>query len=465
MIRSAGMSPGALAPAVGAALVLTLGMALVVIPAAVFHRDAVMVGGAVAVAAAAIVALVAAGWVGPFTLVLAVLPLPALVESTDLRIALAAPVTAMVVFGWLANAVLERRNIMPRGIPPRTGTLLMGAFVSATLLAQHHLVSVREMINLGVLAFLLVAAVNVFEETPGAMRTVARILVIVGGLCGALAVLEGVGIIPGSFPRSGSGLYRAALGFGQPNALGLFLVVVFPFAILEWSDAHRPGTRVLAGAAACCIFLGLLFTFSRGSWLSVLAGMTALVLVGEWRWVARAWVVAIAGLIVVDVVSGGLLRDTVQRTIGDWIIEQRALLMLAGLAMFLAYPILGVGPGGFAESLDRVGAQIPALVDFKPTPHNAYVQVAAETGAIGFVTYVAFVLVVFMRLVRTVRQLPPASIESRGRRRFAHAVLWSVTSVLASGMVIWPLAHGAGQAVIFVLAMACAIPAWTERTA
>jgi O-antigen ligase len=443
---------------VGTGLVVVLGAGLIAVPVALIDREPALAGVAAAVAAAALVLLVTAGWIGPFGIVLATLPLPAVLESESLRITLAAPVTAMVAFGWFVGAVLRRRSLVPAGLPIRSAVLLAMAFVLATLFAQHPLVSVREVINLGVLGALLFLSINVFEQTPGAMRQVARLMVVVGSVCGAFAVLEGVGVIPGAFPRSGSGLYRAALGFGQPNALGLFLVVVFPFALLEVSQRERPGMRWAAGLAVTCILGGLLFTFSRGSWLSVLAGMSALVLVGRWRWVLRAWVVAIVFLLIVDVGSGGLLRDTVQRTIGDWVVEQRALLMLAGVSMFFAYPMLGVGPGGFAESLDRVGAQIPALVDFKPTPHNAYVQVAAEAGIVGLAAYALFVAAVLAPLVRTIRSCSDQTADDADRRGFGYAVVWSAASILASGMVIWPLAHGAGQAVIFVVAMACAIP-------
>ena len=65
---------------------------------------------------------------------------------------------------------------------------------------------------------------------------------------------------------------------------------------------------------------------------------------------------------VIDVGSGGLLTDTVIRTLDDWVIEQRAALMLAGVLMFLAHPLLGVGPGGYENELERFGISQPSAV-------------------------------------------------------------------------------------------------------
>ena len=68
--------------------------------------------------------------------------------------------------------------------------------------------------------------------------------------------------------------------------------------------------------------------------------------VGQARRTLRLWLIGLAGVVVFDLVSGGLIRDTIQRTIGDWVVEQRLSLTLAGVLLFAAHPVLGVGPGG-----------------------------------------------------------------------------------------------------------------------
>ena len=132
-------------------------------------------------------------------------------------------------------------------------------------------------------------------------------------------------------------------------------------------------------------------------------------------------------------------------------------LMIVGVLMFLEHPIIGVGPGGFADNLDRFGAQVSQLWDIQPTPHNAYVQMAAETGVIGLVTFVAFLAVTLGALLQEVRR----SSRETGQRNtldLRRALLWSLATVCFVGMVVWPFAHGPGQLVMLVAAMAYVLP-------
>jgi O-antigen ligase len=120
--------------------------------------------------------------------------------------------------------------------------------------------------------------------------------------------------------------------------------------------------------------------------------------------------------------------------------------------MFIDHPVLGVGPGGFAVNLDRYGAQIPQLSDYLPTPHNAYVQMAAETGVIGLLAFVCFLAAGLFVAIRAARSAPP---DVRGLRL---SLLWSYATMCAAGLVVWPFAHGTGQAVLVVAAATFAVP-------
>jgi O-antigen ligase len=197
--------------------------------------------------------------------------------------------------------------------------------------------------------------------------------------------------------------------------------------------------------------LGLVGTFSRGSWLGVVLGAGALLLAGEWRTVLRIWVATAVVAVIVDVLSGGALRDTAARTIGDWVIEQRAALMLAGVLMFLDHPLLGLGPGGFAEQVDHYAPLVPQLFDLQPTPHNAFIQMAAEVGVVGLLAS----LLVLGAVFRTARQRL-LDAESSQERELRRALLWSMGVISVASMAMWPLAHGTGEAVVIVVALACA---------
>src|SRR5207244_5373931 len=137
----------------------------------------------------------------------------------------------------------------------RSTIALATAFIIATLFASHPVTSMRELLNFGVQLALLVVATDVFRRDTLAIERIVTLLVVLGAACGVLAVLEATTIIPGDFPRWGTRFYRAALGFGQPNALGLFLAMLIPLAVHELTVARSLAAKTLSAGAlgAMCI--------------------------------------------------------------------------------------------------------------------------------------------------------------------------------------------------------------------
>ncbi len=436
-------------------IVGVIGVLTVVTLAAVARSELATAAAGGAAIGVAFLVLLAAGWAdGLYVLILAI-PLPA-AFTADARLTLVAPITAAVVFGWFVNWGVDRRPLRLGDLPRRSVALLLAAFAIAVLFANARLLAVREFINIAVLVALFVAATELFTGRPSRVRAVINLLVAVAAVCGMLALLEAVQLLPGQFPRWETPFNRAALGFGQPNALGLFLAVTLPLSVYKLVTARSIPQRVVGATATLLVALGLLGTFSRGSWLAVLAGGGVLAFAKAGRWTVRIWAVALIGAVVTDVASGGVLTDTVRRTVGDWVLEQRAVLVLVGVLMFVDNPFFGVGPGGFAEQVENYAARIPQLWDLQPTPHNAYIQMAAETGAIGLVALIVFFAALSMVALRRARAASDDSAVSAEERSLRLALLWSVATVVLAGLVVWPFSHGAGQAVVLIAALAVA---------
>jgi O-antigen ligase len=434
----------------GAALLAGCGVTLALAGAAAGRPSWVLVGGAGVATALAV--LVSAEWLDGMLVVALAVPLPALVVGDGFRLAAAAPVAAVVLAGWAWGFALPGRRLAAGHVPRVATAVLVGAWIISTLLARAPLVSARELLNLAVLLALLVAAVDVFRHVPASREGVVTALALLAGLCGAGAVLETVGVLPAAFPLPGTSLNRAALGFGQPNGLGLFLAMSIPL-LVHRLDTARGQARAVWLVALLLAAAGLVGTFSRGGVLAVLAGALTLVFVGRGRRVLAIWVGALAVALFADLATGGAVRDTVTRTVGDWVVEQRAALAVTGLLMYVAHPIVGVGPGGFAEALDEFGALVPGLWDVQPTPHNAYIQAAAETGTIGLAAFLLFMAVCGWTLLRSARRGDVDAHVHDDEAGLRRAVLWSMATVAAAGMVIWPFAHGYGEAVILILAV------------
>ena len=401
---------------------------------------------------AALVTLVAAGWIDGLLLVALAVPLPAVYRSETLRIAATLPLTAAVVSGWLLYRGLSGSPPRLAQLPVRSFGALLGVFSVATLFAASPVDSVRELFNFGLLLVFLLTAVDSFSREPARRERVVDFLVTSAAVSGALALLEMVNLIPGEFPRTGTPFNRAALGFGQPNGLGLFLALALPLAVHRLGSV-RGATRVIAGFAAFAIAVGLVATFSRGAILAVLFGSLPLWVTGDRAFLARIWLIGLIALVLFDLASGGALRDTVARSMDDWSIEQRFALTTVGVLVFLANPLIGVGPGGFAATLDQFGVLVPQLTDLQPTPHNAYVQVAAETGALGLVIFLWFVLGVLRVMIRSAREADPSGPD--GERGLRRALLWSFGIFGLACLLDWPFPHGTGQVVMLLIAMGC----------
>lgn len=444
-------------PGIALAAVAALGCGTVLLGTGWATGDLRLTAGGGALLAAALTLLLAAGWMGGLLLLAGVLVLPAPWETGSLRISAAAGVTAVIVTAWVLRWGLSDRPVRLAGFPRRSALALAGAVGIAALFARSPTPAAVELTTVLLLLGLLVAATDELTGSPRTVARLARAVAAVAALAGPLAALEAWGVIPGRFPLEGTGLYRATLGFGWPNELGMFFAICVPLAVHLCRTARGTVARGLAWAVLAGVLAGLLATFSRGSWLAVPAGAAVLLLAGEARTVFRIWLWGAAAVVVLDLASGGAVLSRLASLPQDWVVAQRAALMLTGLLMFQAHPVVGIGPGGFGEHMEQFGLQVSWLWDFVGSAHNTYVQMAAETGLVGLVALLVFGTVAFLVLLRGARHGRRDSDVPPDEQSLRLALLWSFGIILVLGMLEWLLAHGIGQLVVLVMAMGIAL--------
>jgi O-antigen ligase len=108
----------------------------------------------------------------------------------------------------------------------------------------------------------------------------------------------------------------------------------------------------------------------------------------------------------------------------------RLKLWKAGLKAFIREPIVGYGPGGYIKAI------YPQLGWRSQVAHNSYLSVLVEEGAVGFLLYMAMLLLV----LRAILRLPPLE------RRFALVLLATV------GVAMLPLTWEDRKSVWIILA-------------
>lgn len=397
--------------------------------------------------------LVTADWIDGLVLVALALPLPALYGVDETRLPAVAPLSAVVVAGGVLWVGASRRRFRSGTLPLHLALLLVGAVSLSAVFAGSTLPAVREVGNQCVLLGLFVVAAELLSGDLERIGRLARVLAGVAAVAGVFAALEAVGVLPARFPSRETVFNRATLGFGWPNELGMYMALSLPFAAYVLRTAKSGEGTILGLAAVGGVVLGLICTFSRGSWVAAAVAPAVLLLAGERRYALRIWAVGATAALAFDLASGGALTDRIGATAGDWVVVQRLGLMLTGVLMFRANPVFGVGPGGFAENLDRFGPRIPWLWDYIGSSHNTFIEMAAETGIVGLAAFSVFVGTTFVVVFRAARRWrTDPGID--GDERFLRAsVLWAFATFLVMSQFAWSMIHGVGQLVMLVAAM------------
>jgi hypothetical protein len=119
---------------------------------------------------------------------------------------------------------------------------------------------------------------------------------------------------------------------------------------------------------------------------------------------------ALAGLGVVEAFFAGWIPDYVFTPVfkylglaqisfinpgsADYSTAERLAHWIAGVHMFLNHPLTGVGIGNYSDAYPRYFITI--FVNSLGHAHNYYINIAAETGAIGLTAYLLFLMAIFV---------------------------------------------------------------------
>ena len=171
--------------------------------------------------------------------------------------------------------------------------------------------------------------------------------------------------------------------FGNPNEAAYGLLILLPLALMV---ASRSGwtMRIFLGAVMAISLVAIFLTFSRGGLLGLFA------VIGLIGWKQKS--IAIRALMIAGLVGavfvGSLYwnRNQSFKDISkDTTFNQRIATIKAGVRMFEARPLLGVGPGCsivayplYVPAEAHCGCQLQLVI------HNSFIQVLSELGILGF---------------------------------------------------------------------------------
>jgi O-antigen ligase len=197
--------------------------------------------------------------------------------------------------------------------------------------------------------------------------------------------------------------------FGNPNELAYILVMLVPLAAVLAGGARYP-MRVMLWAAILLYVAAIYVTFSRGSLIG-LVGVVALLTIRQKGVILKV----VMGLLVAGGLAFGAASWTRSGDVSDikqdYTFQQRIATVRAGMAMFAAHPIVGVG-----INCAVVAFPLYAPADFKSKAlviHNTIIQALSETGVLGFVP---FVLLIAFGLYHARQGVHAQGLQPLGRR-------------------------------------------------
>ncbi len=301
---------------------------------------------------------------------------------------------------WVLELIITRKQTQ-RAPSLRSGWPIMfylAAVAASGLFAPNPLFTLYELAIL-VQTFLL------FIYLAGTLRTRNDILFIVCVMFLALnyenviAILQRFGMarqLAGD-QTSGVGAFRVSGTFASPNTGGAYIGMwIPPMIALLFMPVHR-FIRWGAMFTLALSLVAIVFMQSRGSWGALAISLFVFFgtiwfrgFVSTSRMVVVLMAVAFMGILFSETIVDRFTEDDRGSA------EGRAPLNQLALNIAEDYPIFGVGTNNFAYVMDDyVGPEISGA--WISTVHNKYLLLLSETGIIGLVTFLLYLIVTIYR--------------------------------------------------------------------
>jgi putative inorganic carbon (HCO3(-)) transporter len=342
--------------------------------------------------------------------------------------------------------------------------VLLCIFVVSTLNAVGYDVAVDRIIVFiteGILVYFLVRNA---VRTPTELRAAMGALLVAASLLAALTTVQAV---TGNYDQEFLGLAQRSFGdpnarsetvnleerargpVDEPNRFAQILLMAAPIGFVLARNARRTRGTIIAAACMLMVLGGVLLTYSRGAFLTLvilmllavpmkLLKMRGLVITGAMAMLVMFLVVPGYVARVVSIAGVADLFGTGTATVeADGPTRGRTTEMLAGLAAYMDHPLIGVGPGQYVAFHSQHYQSLPEISIRDLTEprraHNLYIEFAAETGTIGIVVFMLIPLLL-LRDLELLRRY--AWRTSPAQARLAAGFSLAILSYLGTGVFL-----------------------------
>jgi putative inorganic carbon (HCO3(-)) transporter len=301
---------------------------------------------------------------------------------------------ALLLLAWLWQLAAGNQRLVLSGSLLPVG--LFGSAIALSLVtspdAGSGLVKALRFALYMVFFFLVIQ----LTRESGQVQRIVRVFVLSAAAAAAWALYRF--LIAGDVPR-------AAGPITDPNDFGYLQACVLPLA--GYLLASEPRRRLLWGICFALMSGAVLASLSRGA-LVGLAGL-ALWAIATRRVPLAGVVLGVGAVLTVGalalVIWSPVINDRLQShdKIAQQNVDSRIAFWSAAVRMWEDHPVTGIG-------LDRYGIEATSyvrnsrIVLDRPAAHNAYLQILAESGALGLLAFLAFIASTWGLLSRAHRQ-------------------------------------------------------------
>ena len=191
---------------------------------------------------------------------------------------------------------------------------------------------------------------------------------------------------------------RVVSTFGNPNVLGEYLLLLIPVCAGYIFSRPKMVNKFVSLAAAGVLSLCMVYTYSRGNWIGLMAAIVLFFMFYDGR-VVWLGVLAMlfAPLFVPQTVINRLL--SIGNT-ADTSTSYRVYIWMGTLAMLKDYWISGIGLG--SEAFNTIYPFYSYAGIVAPHSHNLYLQIITENGIMGLVSFLWLIFVYYKMCISTV---------------------------------------------------------------
>jgi O-antigen ligase len=285
-------------------------------------------------------------------------------------------------------------------------------------------------------------------------RTLALIFSVYGAALAGFALLQGISSNGKLYwmrqPRSGGWIYGPYVNHNHYAGL-MEMLVPIPL-IVSLTRLAPPKVRAVAAATAAVMVGTIFLSGSRGGMLAIFAELVILstLLVKQKRGLRTAVGIGVFLAIVVGLLVwiGGAELSKRIATAGPGHSELssdiRSYINRDGLRMFLKKPVLGWGLGTFPIVYPEFRTFYTNF--FVNEAHNDYLQLLVEMGLLGFATMLWFVVTVYSRALKKIKNWP-----SEMSGAVTLACVLGLSGILVHSAVDFNLEIPANAALFYVL--------------